>query len=140
VKVASPIPKRSDQRRRTNSKPAQKVASGVRVKQPAADKGWHPAALAWYKSLAESGQAQFYEPSDWQTAKYTALLMTRLLTEEKLNAASVSAVTNLMNGLLTTEAARRRLQIEVEREQSKRDVKREASEVDNVIAGAFAQA
>lgn len=32
---------------------------------PDPDEDWHPIAIALYKSLAESGQSDFYQSSDW---------------------------------------------------------------------------
>jgi hypothetical protein len=33
---------------------------------------WHPQAQSWFRSLALSGQSDFYEASDWATAVFTA--------------------------------------------------------------------
>jgi hypothetical protein len=35
----------------------------------------------WYKSLAESGQAQFFEASDWEGARFVASHGTHLINE-----------------------------------------------------------
>jgi len=35
---------------------------------PTADPRWSPEARSWFNSLALSGQAEFYEASDWATA------------------------------------------------------------------------
>lgn len=112
-----PAPKRSDQRVRRNepgTKPAQVEQVGD-VEIPAADESWHPTAAAWYASLQDSGQSRFYEPSDWQNAHYCAGLMSRSLTDEKVNAQLVAQVRGLMTDLLVTEGARRRVGLEVVR-------------------------
>jgi hypothetical protein len=113
-----PIPKRDAERRRQNKPdvPTEtvKVAGAVRV--PAADPDWHPIAKRWYRSLKPSGQAKFYEPSDWMTAKYTAELMSRLLNQgERPSAQMVASLNSLMSSLLVTEGDRRRARMEVER-------------------------
>jgi hypothetical protein len=74
-KPRGPVPKPSSQRRRRNkpegAAPAKPPARRV-VAAPSPDPEWHPIALDWFNSLEESGQAQFYEASDWMTARYIA--------------------------------------------------------------------
>lgn len=99
-----------------------------------ADPDWHPVARAWFEALADSGQAQFYEPSDWAIARLVAESMSRDLkpqivgvTDEgepiaykrPLNAASVKAYLAASTDLMATEASRRRLQLELHREPEK---------------------
>lgn len=111
-----PVPKRSDQRRRRNldGRPDKVEASGaVEVPEPSDD--WHPVAAAWFLSLAQSGQSQFFEPSDWQHARYVCEALTRNLTGGKFSAQLFASVESAMNNLGSTEGARRRLRIEVDR-------------------------
>lgn len=112
-----PAPARSDQRRRRNepATPTITIELDGEVEVPTADESWHPTAAAWYASLAQSGQARHYEPSDWQNAHYCAGLMSRSLTEEKVNAQLIAQVRGLMADLLVTEGARRRVGLEVVR-------------------------
>ena len=113
-----PVPKRSSERRRRNKdgRP-EKVPppKSGEVKAPPASRDWHPIARAWYRSLKESGQARFYEPSDWQAARYVAEVMSRHLAAERPSAQLFTGIWSAMTDLLTTEAARRRVRIEVER-------------------------
>jgi hypothetical protein len=119
-----PIPKRSEERRRRNKD------DGVAVAQvpsgpppdlpdlPEPDGHWHSIAVDWYMSLRESGQAVFYQPSDWAMARYAAELMSRLLSADKdkmPNGQAVAALDSVMARLLTTEGDRRRARIELER-------------------------
>ena len=69
-----PVPKRDAERRRRNkpTTPTKTGAAGARFPQPRALAGWHPSMTRWYKSLAESGQAQFFEASDWEGARRRA--------------------------------------------------------------------
>ena len=81
-----PIPKRNTERRRRN-KPEQpmntvKIAGSVRV--PAAGKDWHPRAKALWRAAKQSGQSQFYEPTDWQLLGYVCDLMTTLFRPGRL--------------------------------------------------------
>jgi len=112
------VPKRSTERRRRNKPEVaiETVVAGGPVEQPAASPDWSPIAVEWYESLAESGQAQYFEPSDWQAARFVAYSMTRLIESHRgFSSELFKGVWSAMNDLLTTEAARRRARIEVER-------------------------
>jgi hypothetical protein len=121
--MPGPIPKRSDQRRRRNApEPGQEIRTHTvagDVKSPPASQEWHPIARRWYLSLRASGQAKFYEPSDWAAAMLTAEVLSRALSEEKIPASTLAIVSNMMTELLTTEGARRRARLEIEREATK---------------------
>ncbi|MEV6526878.1 hypothetical protein AB0M43_33600 [Longispora sp. NPDC051575] len=112
-----PIPKRSDQRRRRNA--AEPVTTVTPPAEPVAAPplGFpaHELAAAWYASLAESGQALYFEPSDWQAARLLAFDLTRHLNAPRVSAQLLAAVWSAMGDLLTTEAARRRVRMEIER-------------------------
>lgn len=114
-----PAPKRSTERRRRNADSkvdTVKVDVGATVEIPKPNPQWHAIAKDWYLSLAQSGQAQFYEPSDWQYARYVADAMSRnLKSGAKFSAMLFAAIQSAMNDLLTTEAARRRVRLEIER-------------------------
>ncbi|MCT2594220.1 hypothetical protein LHJ74_30670 [Streptomyces sp. N2-109] len=118
--MSGPVPKRSDQRVRRNTPegPAVvKAPAGESPGIPQADPDWHPIALRWYEALTTSGQAQFYEASDWATAQYVAEAMSRnLAAEKRFSAQLFQAVMSAMTDLLTTEGARRRARVELERE------------------------
>lgn len=114
-----PVPKRSTERRRRNTESKTQV---VKVPVPAAtapdpDPAWHPIASDWYRSLAESGQATFFEPSDWQSARYVAQAITvNLNSGAKFSSMLFAAIWSAMGDLLSTEAARRRVRMEIDRE------------------------
>jgi len=112
-----PIPKRDSQRRRRNeeSKADQVTFDGTPVEAPPADENWHKVARDLYESLAESGQAQFYEPSDWQQAVWLAHETSRFLKAKKRSAMMFSYLWDGWADLLATEGARRRAKLEIER-------------------------
>jgi hypothetical protein len=113
-----PVPKRSTERRRRNKESTPDVVqiNGAVVAMPPVNDAWHEIARDWYLSLAESGQSQFYEPSDWQAARYVAEVMSRNLKQgKKFSSMLFSAVWAGMGDLLTTEADRRRVRMEIER-------------------------
>lgn len=127
-----PVPKRSDMRRRRNKPdiPITTLAAGTNAEAPEPDAEWHPIAVRWYRSLAESGQRVFYEPSDWATAYLIAESISRDLhpqfvghtdsghvieREIPMKGASLAAYLKAMNALLVTEGDRRRARMELER-------------------------
>lgn len=118
-----PVPKRSTERRRRNAD--SKVETVVipalgpptsKVEPPKVSSRWHPMAKDWFNSLSESGQSQFFEPSDWQAARYVAEVMSRNLRQQaKFSSVLFQVVWSAMSDLLTTEGARRRVRMEIER-------------------------
>ncbi|WP_257162376.1 phage terminase small subunit [Corynebacterium cystitidis] len=117
--MPGPPPKRSDQRRRRN-KPADgqtvsKAVGASRVKAPNVKPKWHPLMKDWYRSLKESGQSQFYQPSDWRTAQLICHIMSEALNgEEPIKASLLAQFNSVATDLMTTEGARRRLRLELQ--------------------------
>lgn len=112
-----PPPKRSSQRRRENKPEIDiETAPGARsVPVPEPLTNWHPIALAWYESLAKSGESHWYEPSDWAEAVFLAEVMSESLLAGSINGPKLSAILSGCSRLLTTEADRRRVRIELAR-------------------------
>ena len=133
-----PIPKRTEVRRRVNAPDdgieVSKALGADDVVSPEPDLDWHPIAYDWYLSLEESGQQRYYEPSDWMTAYILAEQLSRLLKPRfvgmessaggdvrakimctPMNGGEMQAIFKGMSDLLTTEAARRRMRIELQR-------------------------
>lgn len=116
-----PIPKRSEERRRTNKDVVgvEKVPAGSALPcpPPEADPTWHPIALQWWDALAESGQAIFYEPSDWAQAYFIAEAMTSCCSvpRGRMSSEMFKGVITATSSLMTTEGERRRLRIELKR-------------------------
>ncbi|MFI8439940.1 hypothetical protein ACIGKG_04890 [Streptomyces rochei] len=120
--VTGPIPKRSEERRRRNKDDGPELVKAPSTPPaelpdlPEPDPNWHEIATDWYLSLRESGQAAFYQPSDWAVARYAAELMSRGLSSDRPpNGQYVAALNSVMTSLLTTEGDRRRARIELER-------------------------
>lgn len=122
-----PVGKRSDARTRRNKTDengveTKQAPAGQVKKPPAEDRSWHPLIKSWYRSLKDSGQAKFYEPSDWQAARFVCHYATTVLrgAEDKadpkpLRAASINQIWSMMGDLMTTETARRRARVELVR-------------------------
>lgn len=129
-----PVPKRSELRRGHGAQRNTGVTKAASARPtsyvaPNAASGWHQIAKDWFESLKESGQAKFYEPSDWATAYYVAEAMSRSLqgagtrseNPNGMSAQMFQAVSSAMAELLTTEGARRRVRMELVREEPEED-------------------
>ena len=114
-----PAPKRTEQRlghvTKAQKEAVNKVAVEGVVKAPDAPEELHPIARTWFESLKTSGQSQFFEPSDWAAALYVAEAMSRNLTSSRFSGQLFSSVWSALTDMLTTEAARRRSRLEVQR-------------------------
>src|SRR5687768_3517911 len=136
--MPGPAPKRAEQRRRTATPKAgepRKAKGAAKVVMPPADNDWHPIARAWYLSLGDSGQSQFYEPSDWQTAYVVAESMSREFNPQPVvigrgedahiemiskppTGSAQMAWLKAMSTLLVMEGDRRRVALELQRPKS----------------------
>lgn len=75
----------------------------------------HPLAADWYASLAQSAQARFYEPSDWQVARIIAQSIHDYMADSKRSSMKFAATMAAMTSLLVTEGDRRRVRMEIDR-------------------------
>src|SRR5690606_5848610 len=103
--MPGPVPKRTDQRRRRNKENGDvtRARSTAPVGEvPEADPDWHPVAIEWFTSLGESGQSQFYEPSDWAQARYIAHEMSRSLEVPRLFGQALAVSTGSITEIHTT--------------------------------------
>jgi hypothetical protein len=118
VGIKGPIPDRSDQVVRRNIRePIDKIqAIGV---VPIPDLGIpnaHPLAVDLYEAMRESAQSKYYEPTDWQMARLTMHVLSDML-HSKPSAMMLASVNTMLTALLLTEGDRRRVRLEVERNQ-----------------------
>lgn len=114
-----PIPKREGERRRRNKPDVDttKITLTELVEAPDVDATWHELAKDWYKSLSASGQSNYFEPSDWAAARILAHDLTRHLENKRPSSQWLAALWGAMNDLLTTEGARRRVRMEISRDE-----------------------
>lgn len=151
VGTRGPIPKPAATRRRVNkpAMPVKKAPRGAsatptkkkaakadpvlptpRVRIPDEDPNWEPLALGLWRAMANSGQSEFYEESDWAYAKIVVESMSRDLAPQVVGFTPTGEILrsriplkgNSMSGyraacavLGVTEGDRRRLLIELER-------------------------
>ena len=117
-----PVPKRSDKRHgrprtaQSEAMPLTKAPAGSELEWPEPSEDWHYIAREWYLALRESGQARFYERSDVATARYVAEGMSRNLDGGRFSAQLFAAVNSAMSNLLVTEGDRRRVRMELQRD------------------------
>ena len=123
--MPGPIPKRSEERVRRN-KPLVAIDSIAiigKVPQPALDHADpHPLIVDLYESLKESAQSRFYEPSDYQYARFCLHFADTLLKSNRPSAQLLASVNQMLTDLLVSEGSRRRVRLEVERSDSGGDV------------------
>lgn len=148
--AGGPVPKRSDQRHGHRSR-AERAAvdhapAARAVRPPPASRDWHPVATRWYRALAASGQAAYYEPSDWATAYLLAEVISRDLHPQvvgqdpdtglpiekamPVKGASLAAWLKAMTGLMVTEGERRRARVELTRGDDQPDEEGAVSKLD----------
>jgi hypothetical protein len=115
-----PVPKRMAERlghvTKVQRAAVEAIAMAGPVRPARLPRSLHPIARGWYRSLRESGQSAFFEPSDWAAALFVAEALSRILSTETMSAQAFAAAWSAMTDLLSTEASRRRVQIEVQRE------------------------
>lgn len=118
-----PVPKREDQRVRRNKDdagPVDKIHVSGEVEVPELDiPGVHPMVQDFYDSLPVSAQTRYYEPSDWQLARIVCWHLDQQFKNAKgPSAMMLSTLSSMFNDLMVDEATRRRLRLEVERNQA----------------------
>ncbi|QJD52056.1 terminase small subunit [Mycobacterium phage MA5] len=116
-----PVRKRSDQRIRRNKDavPTEKVVAIGTMQVP--ELGFedpHPIVRDLYEALKDSAQSRYYEPSDWQYARLALHFIDGLLKSPKVNGQVLATANQMLSSLLVSEGDRRRVQLEVERQQA----------------------
>jgi hypothetical protein len=119
-----PVPKRSSERIRRNKDEADidnvEMIGQVEIPELGMDDP-HPLIVDFYESLKDSGQSKFYEPSDWQFARVTLHFLNEQI-KYKTSGHMMAVISSMLTNLLVTEGDRRRVRLEVEREQAKATV------------------
>ncbi|MFF4692170.1 hypothetical protein [Streptomyces sp. NPDC001307] len=85
-----------------------------RVKIPNADRSWHPVAKRLWDSLKESGQADFYQQSDWALAYSLCEDLSYYYKKSgKRSGQMLQTIYSAFERLLVAEGDRRRVRIEL---------------------------
>src|SRR5688500_1345345 len=114
--MPGPAPKRSEVRRRRNKQDIDRVQVAGVVEPPELGvEDAHPLAVDLYEALKESGQARWYEPTDWARARLLVWSLSKMLDSGRPSAMLLAALQKDMDALLVSEAERRRVRMEIER-------------------------
>lgn len=123
--MPGPLPKRSDQKVRRNKEVIDidtvQVSGEVEVPELNLENPHHMVEDFW-ESLTESAEAIYYEPSDWQYARWTLHWMDHTLKASKPSAMLIQTINASLTELLVSEGSRRRLRMEVERNKEQAEV------------------
>ncbi|MEX1655528.1 hypothetical protein ABZ960_20465 [Streptomyces pseudovenezuelae] len=114
-----PVPNREDDLARPRSRKGseeQETKKGQMrpVRVPRADPDWHPIAKQLYDSLKKSGQADFYQQSDWALAFALCDDLSHYKKSGKRSAQMAQTLYSALGNLLVTEGDRRRVRIELQ--------------------------
>ena len=88
---------------------------------PEADPLWHPIAIQLYEALRTSGQAEFYQDSDWALAYSLAEDLSVYKRATKRSGQMLQTIYSAFERLLVTEGDRRRVRLELESESTEDD-------------------
>ena len=80
---------------------------------PDPDPGWHPIATRLFESLRSSGQADFYQDSDWAFAWSVCEDLSVYKRSMKRSGQMLQTIYSALERLLVTEGDRRRVRIEL---------------------------
>jgi hypothetical protein len=114
--MPGPAPKRDAERTRTPDPKSGVARHGELrpVKIPPVDQSWHKRAKELYKALKTSGQADYFQDSDWAYARILCDYLTRWYSG-KGGAMDGANIETMMSKLGMTEGARRQtLRIELD--------------------------
>lgn len=113
-----PVPNRDQDLARPRSRKGgdqQSVTQGEMrpVKIPNADSNWHPIARKLWDSLKTSGQADFYQNSDWAFAYSLCEDLSYYKKSGKRSGQMLQTIYSAFERLLVAEGDRRRVRIEL---------------------------
>ena len=111
-----PVPKRSDQRRRVNKDGGvvERVVVSGSVEPPDPPECASVLSGELWDALAGSGQATFFEASDWWLARLMVVAVDDYVSGRK-SATKLAEIRALATELLMSEGSRRRLRLELDR-------------------------
>src|SRR5690606_19625264 len=118
-------PKRSDQRVRRNKDVVDVDTIEVIGEVEIPDLGLadpHPLVVDLYESLKDSGQARYYEPSDWEYARLTCHFLDQQVKAARPSGELSAVYHSFMNDLLCSHGASRSVHTENERGQTQAQV------------------
>lgn len=119
--MPGPVPNRStdlsrDRDANRSDRPDLKKGTMRPVEIPEPDPEWHPLAKMVYDGMKNSGQADFFQESDWAYAHVICEELSHYKSQTRRSGQMFSSLSSAMTNMLLTEADRRRARIELEEE------------------------
>lgn len=116
--MPGPVPRREAELARPRERKGRNVQPVTRgelrpVTIPHADPDWHPIAIRLYKALKSSGQADFYQNSDWALAYSLCEDLSHYKRSSKRSGQMLQTIYSALERLLVAEGDRRRVRIEL---------------------------
>lgn len=113
--MAGPIPERTEFLAEPRKAERGDVTKGTlrEVTIPTGDPAWHPVAMRMWDAMKRSGQADFYQDSDWAFAYSLMDDLSYYKSSGKRSGQMLQSIYSAMERLLLTEADRRRARIEL---------------------------
>lgn len=118
------MPKRADQRLGHRTKAEQNQTDQLDITGPVEPgelliSDPHPIVMELWESALDSAQRQYMEPTDWAFLQFTLNELQDYLYSEKKNGQILTSIYSALNDLLFTEGSRRRVRLEINRNQGK---------------------
>lgn len=107
-----PVGKRDEERRRRNKPDVATKTGGGPVGSPELGGEHSELAVVFWVSLGESGQSEWFQPSDWAAARLVVVAIDSFV--KRPSAVMLATIQSMMGSLLVTEGDRRRLRVELE--------------------------
>lgn len=116
--MPGPVPNRSEDLARPRERKGsdqQSIKTGEMrdVTIPHADPEWHPIADRMWRAMKSSGQADFFQNSDWAFAYSLMDDLSHYKKSGKRSGQMLQSILSAMERLLITEADRRRARVEL---------------------------
>lgn len=116
--MPGPVPNRSEDLARPRERKGKDIVPVTKgearpTKIPNADRTWHPIALKLWEGLKTSGQADFYQNSDWAFAYSLCEDLSYYKQSGKRSGQMLQTIYSAFERLLVTEGDRRRVRIEL---------------------------
>ncbi|MFF7021418.1 hypothetical protein ACFY97_10420 [Streptomyces klenkii] len=116
--MPGPVPARESELARPRERKGGEVQAVTRgiarpTKIPNGDRSWHPIAKRLWDSLKESGQADYYQASDWAMAFSLCEDLSHYKQAGKRSGQMLQTIYSTFERLLVTEGDRRRVRIEL---------------------------
>ncbi len=80
---------------------------------PRVDPGWHPRAKRIFNALKTSGQADFFQDSDWAFAVFLMDEVTAYASNTRRSSQMLQTILDGLGRLMLTESDRRKARIEL---------------------------